>query len=423
LNAETPTGLFADLLTNTAEVRLAAVVFIGLAIFQSSQSLTIPKLAYLLLFTLAALAALLHLWMLRSTPLFDTFKPLLAVSLLLLLLLATSAGVARHNGSAMSVWLRDASPYFLTAFVPVLAIDFATGRRPSLILPLFVVAGSLSTLSYSAEWLGRRHLAQLGVTKLGLPSFLLPMAILSYAAAAALMGGVRRWLWAGYALSLSALLLLTGNRTSLLGVASPLVMLAVSKKIEMRRVPRLIAIAALAFLVVASVTLVASAVAHIDLQYLASRFESIPRLISRPWTDPSFQIRAAQSADALQVFRSAPFLGSGPGHIYHWTDYYGLPQSGFEIDTGLAFAAKFGLVGIVVLVVYALGYLRFVLALVRERPLTAGRLALIGFLAFAVVWAAVEPPLEDKAFGFGLLFLLALSAADIGREHNGPQAP
>jgi O-antigen ligase len=152
--------------------------------------------------------------------------------------------------------------------------------------------------------------------------------------------------------------------------------------------------------------------AHVNESAAVSRILSIPSTVLSPSKDPSFADRAAQTSAAWQTFLEHPLLGAGPGHVLHWIGAYGQKRQDFVVDSGVSFPEKFGLLGIVVLLIEGVAVVAFLRRLFRS-PAGPGSVAiqsLTGYLVLAVAMFILYVPLEDKGLSFGLLFLVALSA-------------
>jgi hypothetical protein len=118
--------------------------------------------------------------------------------------------------------------------------------------------------------------------------------------------------------------------------------------------------------------------------------------------------RQAQTRVAKEIFVAHPILGSGPGTYFNWTAQNRQKVLSFLIDSPMAYPAKFGAVGLVVLLFLVLEYGSFLRSAFRfdhPRPET---LALGAYAVFAVLGSLLGNPLEDKGLTLGLVLLLAL---------------
>jgi hypothetical protein len=136
--------------------------------------------------------------------------------------------------------------------------------------------------------------------------------------------------------------------------------------------------------------------------------ETVPPAIAAQSTNE----RVAQARVAFDTFRSNLIFGVGPGYMFEWTDEFDLKHSSFNLDTPVAYPAKFGLVGMLGLGAYLLSIGLFLL---RREPSVAWRVGAVSLFALAAVWTVTLPltlPFEDKGFSFGFLLLLALSTSE-----------
>ncbi len=408
----------------SGQARTAFVVFGGLAVLQSSEGLGLIKIGYLFGVAIALVGALNNLRQLETTAAYRMLRPLLGLSLLFAAMVALSLGVAIAYGTPVTAWLRDAAPYFFLASVPIFALDLRASASTRLIVAMFVVAGVLASLSHTIAWLDRRHLADFPFGTFALPSSGLRSAIYIYALSSVLLSRGPRTGWT----LLSALVLSWGwiiaGRIDTL--ALPLVALVVGAfavkrdRQLVRPTLRLLTIGGLALLFALIFILSMVRFSGYNTSILTSRLGPIAQASIGSETDtgsvttgfradPSYQERSVQTRLAWQTFISKPILGTGPGHTFEWEDSQGRPRVGFQVDTSLSVLAKFGIVGIVLLLALAIALASFLRNAARGSGITVAQAALVGYAALALLISPFAVPLEDKGFSFGLLFLLALS--------------
>jgi hypothetical protein len=125
------------------------------------------------------------------------------------------------NGIPPENWLRDIAPYLLFASAPVFALDAqaAIGSRSLLRLP--VAVGTLGTIAFAVQWLGRRGIAHLPISRIGVATLFVPAALFSYAISSVLSGTARRTWWLLLAVWILAMALATSNRSTLALVIAP----------------------------------------------------------------------------------------------------------------------------------------------------------------------------------------------------------
>jgi O-antigen ligase len=155
--------------------------------------------------------------------------------------------------------------------------------------------------------------------------------------------------------------------------------------------------------------------ADANMEALGSRLDLIE--ITGTSSDASYVERSRQTKVAWETFQANPVLGAGPGTTFVWERINGVITASFTMDTPLTFLAKFGLVGILAVLVIVSRYWRFTRSLVRDGGPTVEKLALVGYLAVAVAIIPANSPLEDKGFSLGLMLLLALALSGSNVAH------
>ncbi len=153
---------------------------------------------------------------------------------------------------------------------------------------------------------------------------------------------------------------------------------------------------------------------------ISDRFSSLTQGASL-FEDQSLRIRLAESHVANEAFSHSSAFGEGPGHTYSFTS----PVSGvtkifsFTLDTPLLYPAKFGVVGVAILLVLIVSFIR-VLRKLNRLPSVATA-ALIGFAMIGLCRTLVlSPALEDKGFTLGFLLLLTMSLSTLKSTQTPP---
>ena len=403
-----------------APYRTAFLIFGGLAVLQGSDGLSAAKGVYLLGVGAAFAGALLSLGRLEGTRAYRLLRPLVVLSLVFGMLVALSLAVSVAHGASATAWFRDAAPYLLLATVPVFALDLhASASRNTLVL-MFVIAGALATVSYTVEWLDRRSLADLPVTRIAMPSSALRFALYVFALSGALLNN-RKWpAWAALAAAVLSLAWITGNRADsvLLLLIAPVVgaLAFIRNRDGARAALRLAAVLAMAAVFTLALTQLLAQTSGYDTGRAAGRFETINNFSTE---DLSFQYRAAQTNLAWRTFVSNPIFGAGPGHLFEWTNVRGIERSSAHIDTALSFPAKFGAIGAAFFLLLVAALVQFLRNAGRQKQNTVAQTALAAFALLAIMAAGTSAPLEDKGLSFGLVFLLALVLLP-ERDHAEP---
>ena len=427
----------SDALAFDGRFRLAFVLFGGMVALQSSPTLDATKFAYLVGTVLCLVGALAAVWSARRTPEVRLRAPWLAASAALAALIAMSFLVARGEGTSLTDWVRDIAAYALFAVVPVFALDGQASASRKLLVGMLVLAGLLGGLAWAVEWLSRRQILELPFERLVFPSGQLPGMLYLFAMATALTAGRRVAAWAVLAGVILGLFLLTGTRSSLLLLIGPLVMAALAGRARIRSSLRAIVshgVVAVALVLAFQLALALPALLGpgrtaeepgssvgpggsglteiLGPNVVGDRFGSLPVVLGNPASDPSFKERISQYQAAWALFVSSPIVGVGPGHSIDWVDVSGYPRTGFTADTPLVMPAKFGLLGILVLLGAVVAYGFTVRTALRRDPRSGITLTLVGYGVLTMVGLPLGFPIEDKGASLALMLLLALAFAE-----------
>jgi hypothetical protein len=408
--------------------RAAIVVFGGLLVLQSSAALDPPKVAYFALAVAAtAGSAFTVIKAARSGAL--PGRDLLLASTLLLLFLFASLAIALAHGTLLAQWFRDAATYGLFALAALFALDLGLAGSRGLILTLFVLAGLLSTIGFTLEWMDRRQIMNLALSWIPFPTGALPSALFVTASAFAIRSD-RRIPWAILAGLLLASFLLIGTRSRIPFIAVPILLALISDRARWRTFLLPVAAIGLATAVffwagAAALSMASSSSADpatrppVDVGELEERVGAVGDLVRHPTRDASFQERVAQTKAAWDVFLASPVVGTGPGYEIEWTNVSGQQESGYYLDTPVMELAKFGLVGLVLGTVWVVAFARFIGDGLRRARASPEVLALIGYSIILVYSVPLSPPTHDKGTAFGLIFLMALGL-QLLRRHDPP---
>ena len=404
----------ALLLLISPKVRVVLMALGPIVFFGGSAEFTAPKQLFLFAAAAAFVGSFLRSRHLRNSAEYAALKPLLVASTAFLVLAALSFFIARLDGVALKPWLRDVSPYVLFAAAPYFALDGATTFTASRLRALLCGAGLLGAVAFAVTWLSNRGITQLPITWIGFPSVLLPSALASYAVAAALQGRRHTWFWVLIAATCFSLLAATGTRSALVLLASPVAIVFAAPRQFSRRALRLSL--GVPFAALAVVGVVASVIAFSNANTAVLRDRTDTLFTSGSQVDRSYLDRVSQSRASLDAFHAAPLLGQGPGVPIEWRDSFGKVKFGSTVDSSFSYLSKFGLAGIVPLVILILMYVLFVQRLARSPIVLTSRLALVGFGVVTVLWSILNVPFEDKGFPVGFTLLAALGVVELQRS-------
>jgi hypothetical protein len=417
-----PLGMLVSaVLLIDGRARLAVVVFGGLFFFQRPGGLDMPKLALLGAFVVAFAGALLNVSKLRRTAAYEAAGPLLAASYAFAALGVFGLAVAYAGHGSLVDAVRDAAPYLLFATTPIFAIDAQATLSRTALVRVLAAAGTVATIAFAVMWLQRRGIAYLPIARVGVATLFVPAALFSYAMSMVLQATGRRARWLLLAAAVFALLVATGTRTTVALLVAPLAIVAASRRHVATRSFRLALLAPIAVAVTVVFAVALVQLTDADTDFLQQRF-SLLRSTGDSASDASFNDRREQGGVAWAAFRSSPLFGVGPGYPFEWTPQGLAPRRDFVMDTPLTFPAKFGLVGLAVLLFVLTRFWSFVARLGGGVPPRTWYLALVGYLGVVVVLSAFAPPFEDKGFSYGLILLLAIVLASV-REPSGSLLP
>lgn len=418
-------ALMAALLLIDGRARIVFVLFGGLLVFQRGEGLDTPKMAFLALFAVAFLGALVNVRTLSHTLAYRLATPLLLASVAVAALAAISLVVAHNNATPLAGWwLRDIAPYLLFATAPFFALDAQTALRMRSLVALLVATGTFGGVAFAIHWLDRRGIAHINASRFGLASHFVAAGLFAYAMSAVIHARRRKWL--ALASLILALLLITGNRATLVLVLAPLAIALGARRHRLTRSVRVAFVGPVAIAVTLVVAAVGVRIAGADEASLARRLDILRSTASS--SDASYRERLGQAEVAWSVATSNPILGRGPGTVFVWSTVDRRQVSSFVLDTPLTFPAKFGFVGLLILVYVVWKYWSFVRSLIRLQGPTIASLALIAYMAIIAGTALGVSPLEDKGLSFGLMLMLALALGEVSRREseslsNPVQAP
>ena len=386
----------------------------------SSDQLDAPKFAYLAWVAVSTAVAIAALGAEGERRHHADIRPPLLASAAVVGVIVLGLIVALSAGTPMIDSIRDAAPYGLLAVAPLLAWDGARSQLGRHMEAVIVAAGLVSSVGYAAIFLERRGIADLPFATLGLGSGTLSSLAFAAATAAILSRRPRRFVWVAAAAAVLTPLLLTGTRSVLVLLVAPAAMVFAHSQ-RSTRVWRLAGAFFAVGLVVLALAFLAAQSGLIDVTRLMDRFGSLVSLASNLSADPSYIERAAQVGAAASAFAGSPVVGVGLGFRFDWIHFGGGSFPSFTIDTSLAVAAKFGLMGLGLFGIAAAATLSFFRGL-RLRLPEHVRLSYVGFAAVLIATLPLGNPLEDKGFGLAAALLVAWALASARTARTNPNA-
>jgi hypothetical protein len=394
------------------------VVLGGLFVLQGSNDLDAVKIVYLLCAAAAVALALFSVpWWLAETR-STVARPWLVFAGAAVAMLILSLAVSSAHGTPFASWLRDAAAYALLAATPILALACARVASRRWLLSVLAVCGALASVSFAVEWIGRRDLAHLPLDRIALPSETLAAALLAVATGVALAVARRSLWWAAIGGAVLGLFFITGSRATLLLLVVPPGMALLGRRTWRSAAAVIlteVVIAIAIFFAGESVLSTANSGPSISLwpiagsNVLGQRASGVGTLLTNPAADPSFQERLRQTRLAWDTFTTSPLLGVGAGYEFRWTDTADRKVVASTLDTPLVYLAKFGILGLMLLALFVVAYLKLTFDLWRRRQAAAMEfLALAGFALVLLVLGLQYFPIEDKGASFALILVLAI---------------
>lgn len=402
-----PAAAAVAALVALSECRLALFVFGGLFIL-STPNVGWPKLIYMSACLLACAIALFRAD-LRSAG----ERRLLSAAAIVGSIGLISFLVAFFRGIPLMEWFRAVVPTFLIALAPVFAIDSSKSSARMLIIAEFVVAGIAAGVAYAVQRNTRFVSTHMFWT------LMMPAALFAYACAAAMTGRTYRLAWSAIAALVLIEMLLSAERSVWGILAIPLFVMTMRAR---PIVAELGGVVALGCLVAAGFILLLptfTTMIGVRQDRLERRLFSVWAATTSPRSDKSNLLRILQTAQLAQAFARDPILGTGPGKVFPSVARGYLVMSTSVNDSPMEFPAKYGIVGVLLLLAAVVQVARFGRERARAFGGSPALRALAAYAIFALIASIAHSPIVDKGFAFGLAFLLALSLVENCGEPAG----
>lgn len=386
-------------LVQSPAVRLAAFVFGGLLVL-GGEALDPAKLAWFGGVGLAFLTSGVRLLRLRPAGL-APLRPVVAAGVVYVAVMLLSAVVAITGGTSPDLWLRDALPYLLLPMGLVIGADAGTTLTPRALRGIVAVAGVASTIGFAVDWLARRGVSALPIDRVLLATTTPAALAFCLALAMLVLTNHHRLRWLLLAVGIPVAILVTGTRGVAVFAVAFLGLLGARSSGRVG-LGRLLVFMVPAALVAWLATPILGSLVVGDSDFLSNRLNSAVEVIrlGENSDDGSYLDRRQSYAWTWEVFRSAPWLGVGPGHLF--------PSGTFTLDTPVVTLAKFGLVGTAAIVWFLARLLR------AGKGLAGGTPEHTAVRAFAFIMLAYLPlgmPLENKGFAFAAALAIGLLVA------------
>ncbi|MEX5306088.1 O-antigen ligase family protein [Kocuria sp. CPCC 205258] len=401
-----------------AQLRFVIFVAMGMFVFQSESGwVSSLKFVY---FPLVVLFGVISLGNLRylDPSMKRALKPALVGLSILLVFITGVAFISIIRGEEPLRVFRDFFTYLLICIAPIVAVD--AGRVTSLRSGKALAASftGVAAVSFSVYWLSARGVSLLGVDRLLMFSMVLTgLGILL----GSVYGLVRlRPTWVLFGILCFIAILVTGTRSGfilLLGVFGAVGAVRKFRIPVFRFAVGMIGIAVCTYLVL---PVISSRVSKEG--FLENRIRALGEIFGDGVTsDASGAIRSRAVDITRAEWRDRPLLGVGFGHAFE-SPVPGRVAVDFQLDSGMLLFAKFGVLGMLCLMVsFALiGFciVRFHRAIgARSEAQALGT----AFLFMCSLIAFLGAPTEDKGFAYGLSIVLFLLVVH-GRAAHGMRA-
>lgn len=325
--------------------------------------------------------------------------------------LLLSVVVGSYGG--VEATLQNILPYLLLLLILPIAIDAGAGSDWRLLESGLVITGLVSAVSFSVQWLSRRHISSLDADQLLAASMLMPAVVFQWGLV--MSGEHSRAPWVRVvatfvSIAIPVAFLVTGTRTSvvfLLGLAFYFYWVAANQK---RRALRsgMIGLLGVACSLPA-LGWIASLVMQ-DPEFLSKRIASIQGILSHgSASDASLRAREMATDTALAVLDG------------HWLFGLGMstpkPYWVYAFDTPLLTVMRLGVIGTLLLVIYVSMILRWVVRVSPEDATgTCIRGIAMGWAMIVVGFGIFISPVDDPLFVFALGGIVALAVCARKRE-------
>lgn len=398
--------------------RLAWFVGGAMVVFQTSTGLTLPKVAYVAGVAVAVLLAAPGVARTVRTSWGARFRPALWGAALLALWLALATSMQSLSaGVPAESWARDALTYFLLCAAAVLGVDAASAASVRAARTVTACVGVVVAYGFATSWIQRRGLVAAESGQPLLASMVALVVPISLAIVLALARRGARAQWLALAGGLVGAVLLTGTRTGVVLLAPALGVVGASSKGRVRPSKIMAGMAVALGVIAAALLTFGSRITGAAFQEARIR-DALRAVTEGVSQDGSGAVRIRAYEYAEGVFRGNPLLGQGLG-VFFPNPNPGGGEASFSLDTPWLLLAKFGLVGVVVLV----GALTLVvLPCFRprgDRPMLEAAVAsgsIVGWLAIL----PFGPPTEDKGFALSIALLLMLVGSAARATATGP---
>lgn len=394
-------------------ITLGGVVTLG-----GSSGASAPKLAWFAGLLFCALVAWRQSGTVRSEPWAAPFRRVFLGSWVMLGLLAVWAAVGLSHGATITDVLRDGLNYALIVLAPLLALDAARHMKTAAVDKLIVVVSLAATVGFAITFITRRGVGTLDVEALLLPSNSLMALGVALGTVRAAAGERLRWRWMLLPPTVIAGQLVTGTRTGFLLVLGVVGALGRRSRGGVPLLRLVTTMAAAGAALVAIVGLLANRL--VEPGFLEKRFAELLNVFSGGFaSDQSGVLRLAAQEIALRIWHANPTWGLGLGA--HFPDPTGTkPFALYTLDTPAIYLAKFGVVGLGVLLI-ALGLLLSPLVTIRD--FLPERTVMRAWLLVMLGLALLNPATEDKGFGMTLLLLLLLIGSALRQRSEAETRP
>lgn len=389
--------------------RMLVVVVGGMLVLGSSADVGASKLAYTAALVLCTLVSLLRL-MVKPPVWGKAFMPLIGWGLIFLGCLAI--GTVAGSGQDLLTVARQSLFYLMVLFAPIVGLDVGRDMKPMVVMRWIGVVGTIAAVGFATDWLNRRGVSNLPVSKFVLSSLMLPalafsltLVRLTYAK------GIARFLWIIPLTIIPAAMLVTGTRTNLILFFAIIGVIGATAKFRVN-VGRTVVLATLGVgIAFMSIPVLAPLVLNRP-EFIDNRLQAAFNVLSGSAEgDASFAGRSLQYGYANDLIAENPLFGMGPG--------YSAPMS---LDTPLATVVRLGIVGTIVLVAFLL---TAYFAIQRTGAIHGFSQMHTAVRGLAVVFLANIPfgtPLEDRGFGFMVLLSFMGIAAYLQEKASGRDA-
>lgn len=409
--------LFILLIVKSSFIRFLYVVTGSLFIFQSSSGLGTLKLIFLSGLLLISIVSMYNVNLIIKDEKIKYIKNIIYASFVYIIYLMFNTFYSMLSGVDLFTAIRENSPYFIFAIMPILSLDFALNSKKKNIKIVLLASGIYATVACIISWYQRRYfLESADITSIGFASYMLAYGFFALACTNALKLKKNNIYWSVICgLTLSGLAL-TGTRTTFFVLPMVFLITAfIGKQFSFTyKLYRSISVLFYISLFTILSSFVLLNVTNFDKNIFYDRIKlSLVVFNQSSSSDLSISGRISQSEAALEAIKDSPLLGKGGGHVFESKNYLGQPEYRTSIDTPLSIVAKQGIIGTLLFLIILFFIYLYLKKLDDKEKNKLSTYYLSSYLSCAAITMLILSIGEDKGFSLAMVLFLTYSFCDL----------